>query len=342
MIKLIASISILLNSSFLPISMEQARNFTSKLEEVEPSKDLKTINTKFFNRQKITFKKLVAGEDLAESGKGSIIYFAYANDGSLLAAIKQLPLDDKYDKEELEDEVLSLHERYFINVKNFKVPKLIGTAEFSDEKRSSAYIIETIAQGKSINSLVKDVKTASGIEKHRKYEVLKRSVAQTAKAFAELHKLKQKTTYSNYYDNQYANVHSQKFEGPYGMIHGDAHLGNIFYDDKSGTTTFIDLSFMPESLKGAPVGLDSGKFIFTLEAISLFYGLDQKKSDELISIYKSTYLANNKQMSEELLNDYTMLAYKDYAYPEENLYASDRTDQGSFLYKFAKNKITIS
>ena len=342
MIKLIATFSILLNSYFLPVNMEKAPDYTTKLEVAVPSSDLKTISTKFFNRETVTFKKLLAGEDLAESGKGSIIYFAFANDGSRLGVIKQLPLYDEYDRKELMDEVSSLHERYFRNVKNFKVPKLLGTAEFADENRASAYIVETTAEGKSINSLIKDVQTAKGIEKHRSYEVLKRSVVQTAKSFAELHTLKKKSSYSSYYDDEYADVTTKPLKGPYGMIHGDAHLGNIFYDDKSKKTTFIDLSFMPESLDGAPVGLDSGKFVFTLEALAEFYGLDEAKRSELLKSYETTYLAYNKDMTKDLLDDYTMLAYKEFAYPEENLYASDRTEQGSFLYKFAKGKIATS
>jgi hypothetical protein len=186
------------------------------------------------------------------------------------------------------------------------------------------------------------VKNSRGIEKERNYATLKKAVKQTAKSFAELHKLKQKSSYASHYDKEYAQIHSGKFKGPYGMIHGDAHLGNIFFDPKSCKTTFIDLSFMPDSLEGAPVGLDTGKFLFTLEALCLFFGLDNNQTQELVNSYKSTYLANNKQMTEELLDDYTMLAYKDYAYPEENLFASDKQDQGAFLYKFAKNKITTS
>ena len=102
---ILLSISLLLNSYSLPIVMEKAPSYKTTLEAVEPTEDLKKINNVFFNREPVSFRQLKAGDDLAESGKGSIIYYAYANDGEPIAIIKQLPLDDSIDKEELQDEV---------------------------------------------------------------------------------------------------------------------------------------------------------------------------------------------------------------------------------------------
>lgn len=339
---ILLSISLLLNSYSLPFTMEKAPDYKKKFELVEKTEDLKKVNNRFFNREPVAFKKLCAGDDLAASGKGSTIYFAYANDGTPLAIVKQLPLDDYIDREELQDEVSSLQEKYFSRAKNFCVPRLIGTAEFATEDRANGYIIESIAKGKSINTLVKEATGSSGIKKLRSYQTLKNSVRQTAKAFAEMHSIKKLSTYSSYYDKAYADVKTSSFKGPYGIIHGDAHLGNIFYDPSSNKTTFIDLSFMPRSLeKGAPVGLDSGKFIFTLEALCSFYGLDQEKTDELVRIYQETYIAQNPAMSKKLLQEYTLIAYKDYAFPSDT-FASDKTDQGSFLYRFASAKVALA
>lgn len=338
MISYVLSICLFLNIYSLPIPLEKAPNYDKKTEIVENDRDLKRINDRFFGQEPVTFKKLLPGEDLAESGKGSTIFFAYNNDGSPLAVIKQLPIYDYVDREELQDEISTLHERFFRGAKTFDVPKLIGTAEFRDEDHANAYIIETMAQGKSINSLVKDMATKSGSKRVTAYSVLNEAVSNTASSFAEFHKLRKFKNYSNYYDRQYSDVHTGSFDGPYGLIHGDAHLGNIFYNPKTHKTTFIDLSFMPKSLKGAPVGLDSGKFLFTLEGICSFYGLSETETQGLVNTYKSTYLAKNRKVTPEMLDEYTILAYKDFAFPSDPC-LEDSTDQGAFLYRYAVNKV---
>ena len=286
---------------FFQITLKKTPDFKKKFETVEQTDDLKKINNRFFNREPITFKKLSAGEDLAESGKGSTIYFAYANNGTPLAIVKELSIDDDIDREELNDEVLSLYEKYFNKTKNFTVPRLIGTAEFSSENKSTAYIIESVASGESINTLLKETTKQKNIDQSISYISLKKSIKSAAKAFAELHKMKKFSSYGSYYDHSYEGIKKGKFQGSYGLIHGDAHLGNIFYHPKTNKITFIDLSFMPKSLKGAPVGLDSGKFIFTLEALCSFYGLPGKETNELIDIYTKTYLKHNPSMNEGLL-----------------------------------------
>ncbi|MCH9620623.1 MAG: hypothetical protein S4CHLAM20_00230 [Chlamydiia bacterium] len=339
MINLILSISLFLNIYSLPIAMEKAPNYDKKMETVEQTEDLERINTRFFNREPVKFKKLMPGEDLAESGKGSTIYFAYANDGTPLAVVKQLPIEDSLDKQEMEDEISSLHERYFRNTKHFKVPRLIGTAEFASEEEANGYIIESIAQGKSINTLVKETGSSSGSHRYKKFQTLKHGVKKTALSFAEFHQLKSYSSYSNYYKEEFYHIKKTPFEGPYGIIHGDAHLGNIFYNPKTDKTTFIDLSFMPLSLKGAPVGVDSGKFIFTLEALCTFYGLTNAETNELRDLYIDTYLAANPKMNAELMEEYIILCYKDFSFESEGMFSSDKTDQGSFLYRFAAKKV---
>lgn len=340
MIAYILSFFLLLNAYSLPMNLEKAGDYNKKFKAVEATDDLKTINSRFFNREPVSFKELDPGEDLAEAGKGSTIYFAYANDGTPLAVIKKLPLDDPIDRKELNDEVSSLHEKYFYNAKHFKVPRLIGTAEFASEDQASAYVIESIASGESINNLVKTAAKSTGGNRYLALRTLQESVENTAKSFAEMHKIKKSSSYSPYYDKYFDYSKEGKFSGPYGIIHGDAHLGNIFYNKKTGKTTFIDLSFMPRSVKaGAPVGLDSGKFIFTLEAIGAFYGLTNAEIDQLTDIYTSTYLAYNPKMTEQLLNQYTEVAYKDFAFPSDSFGGSNSNDQSDFLYRFAVDKV---
>lgn len=334
----ILSISLLLNSYCLPVPMEKAHDYSKKMEIVENNEDLEKINNRFFNLEFVTFKKLVPGEDLAESGKGSTIYFAYADDGRPLGVIKEVPVEDCYDRTELKDEISSLHERYFHDTKYFTVPRLVGTAEFASDVRSSAYIVETMAKGKSINALVKDVAKSKGIKRARAMDQLKAAMENTALSFAEFHALQPKSSYASHYDDYYSETKKGIFKGPYGIIHGDAHLGNIFYDTESGKTTFIDLSFMPESLQGAPVGLDSGKFIFTLEGIGSFYGLTENEISDLTGTYTKIYLAHSPKMTQELMDQYTEIAYKHYAFPS-GPYLADDTDQGGYLYRFAMNKV---
>jgi hypothetical protein len=338
MIAYILSLSLLLNIYSLPVPIERAPDYQKKMEVVEQNADLKRINSRFFNREPVTFKQLMPGEDLAEAGKGSTIYFAYANDGAPIAIIKKLPMEDSYDRAEMKDEVSSLHEQFFRNKKNFKVPRLIGTVEFTSETERSAYIIETVAQGKSINALIKEAASTTGDKHFRAMRTLREAVENTAKSFAEFHNIKHYKTYSHKYDETYAPVKNGDFKGPYGIIHGDAHLGNIFYNPKTHKTTFIDLSFMPRSLAGAPVGLDSGKFIFTLEGLCAFYGFNNQDTQELVNVYTSTYLAANPKMDKGMIDEYTMIAYKDFAYPSEE-FLSDSTDQGSFLYRHAMKKV---
>ena len=339
MIAYILSFFLLLNIYSLPMNIEKAADYNKKFEAYEADDDLKKINNRFFHKEFLTFKKLNPGEDLAEAGKGSVIYFAYAGNGTPLAVIKKLPLDDPIDRKELNDEVLSLHEKYFTDAKHFKVPRLIGTAEFSSEDEASAYVIESVAAGDSINSLVKKTATATKSNRYHAFRKLKASVENTAKSFAEMHKIKKYTSYSEYYDNYFEYSKEGAFTGPSGIIHGDAHLGNIFYNTKTGKTTFIDLSFMPRSIdQGAPVGLDSGKFIFTLEAIGAFYGLTDSEIKELSNTYTKTYVASNKGMSEEQIKQYTEVAYKDFAFPDDS-YSDDDTSQGDFMYRFAVDKV---
>ncbi|MCH9811678.1 aminoglycoside phosphotransferase family protein [bacterium] len=339
MIVYLLSFFLVFSAYALPMNLEKAGDYNKKFEAVEKDEDLERLNSRFFNREPVTFKKLNPGADLAESGKGSMIYFAYANDGTPLAVIKKLPLDDSIDREELNDEVNSLYERYFHGAKNFHVPRLIGTAEFATEDDTSAYIIESVASGKSINNLVKDTASKSGNARFFAYRNLKNSIETTAKSFAEMHQVKSTKSYASYYDDYYQAAKDGTFSGPYGIIHGDAHLGNIFYDTKSGKTTFIDLSFMPRSIQeGAPVGLDCGKFIFTLEAISAFYGLSVAEIDELTSTFSTTYLAHNKEMSNSQMEKYVEVAYKDFAFPEDT-FGDDSTSQGDFLYRYAVAKV---
>lgn len=339
MIAYILSFFLLLNVYSLPMNLEKAGDYNKKFEQVEADEDLEKINSRFFNREPLTFKKLNPGEDLAESGKGSTIYFAYANDGTPLAVIKKLPLDDPIDRKELNDEVSSLHERYFYDAKHFRVPRLIGTAEFATEDTASAYVIESIASGESINNLVKTTAATSGSSRYHAYKKLKKAVENTAKSFAEMHKVRSYNSYDSYYDEYFDYSKEGNFSGPYGIIHGDAHLGNIFYNDKTGKTTFIDLSFMPRSLElGAPVGLDSGKFVFTLEAIAAFYGLSQKEINGLADTYTTTYLAHNKDLTSTQMDQYIEVAYKDFAFPDDS-FGDDSTSQGDFLYRYAVAKV---
>jgi hypothetical protein len=337
----ILAFSLLLNSYSLPIPLEKASNYDKKMEVVVPDEDLERINNRFFNSEYLVFKKLIANEDLSESGKGSTIYFVYTSGGKPLAIIKKLPIYDEYDRKEFRDELSSLHETYFYNAKYFSVPKLIGTAEFNSEDESNAYLIETVAQGKSINTLIKDTGKANASRRVIAYRTLKASVEGAAKSFAEFHNLKKTTSYSPYYDQYYEDYGVDTFEGPYGMIHGDAHLGNIFYDSKSNTTTFIDLSFMPRSLAGAPVGLDSGKFLFFLEGLSTFYGLTDEETKGLTDLYTQTYLRHNPKMTKELMNDYTILACKDFAYPVDKK-LEVKASQDGHLYRVAMEKINSS
>ena len=338
MIAYILSFFLIFSAYALPMNLEKAGDYNKKFEKVEKNEDLEKLNSRFFGREPVTFKKLNPGEDLAESGKGSVIYFAYANDGTPLAVVKKLPVDDYIDREELSDEVSSLYERYFYGA-NFHVPKLIGTAEFATEDDASAYIIESIAQGKSINNLVKDTAAKSGNARFFAYKNLKKSIESTAKSFAEMHQLQSSTSYASYYDDYFQASKEGTFAGPYGIIHGDAHLGNIFFDTKSGKTTFIDLSFMPRSIEqGAPVGLDCGKFLFTLEAIGAFYGLSTGEIEELSSTFSTTYLAHNQKMDPSLMDKYVEVAFKDFAFPDDS-FGDDSTSQGDFLYRYAVAKV---
>jgi hypothetical protein len=336
---LLWSVFILLNSYALPIPLEKAPNYSKKMEAIEPTDDLRRIKSNFFNNKEIAFKKLVAGDDIAESGKGSTIYFVFNSKNEQIALIKQLPLDDKYDKEELTDEVSSLHERYFFGAKYVHVPKLIGTCEFASEDLAArGYIIETVAKGLSINALVKDVSKAKDVKRGRLLVKLKRSVQATAKALAELHSLHKKSSYNSFYDTQFKGIHDKQFKGPYGMIHGDAHIGNIFYDQKTNEVTFIDLSFLPLSINGAPIGIDSGKFLFSLEGIASFYGLSDKEVEELTTCYTTTYLKHNPTISEQAIDEYKTIAYKEFSF-ESGAVSKDGTDQGSFLHRYAVNKL---
>lgn len=338
--KALFTFSLLLNSYVLPIPMQKSVSYDKTMEIIQVTdSDLDTINQRFFPHQKVTFKKLQASSDLTESGKGSTIFFVYDSNEDPIAIVKKLPLDDEIDKKELVDEVSTLHERHFFHSKHIHVPKLIGTIELTSDERDTGYIIETVAKGSSVNSIVKKAGKAAGQNRKLLLKQLHNCMKESANAFAELHNQKQTSSYIDYYDNYYSDVHSGSFKGPYGIIHGDAHVGNIFYDAKSNQVTFIDLSFMPRSFDGAPVGLDSGKFLFNIEAVGAFYGLTDSEVSSLVGTYKQTYLAKNTKMSEELMDHYTMVAYKDFAFGSED-FLFIHEDQGSFIYRFAKAKVS--
>ena len=80
------------------------------------------------------------------------------------------------------------------------------------------------------------------------------------------------------------------------VVHGDAHLGNVFYDRAAGSITLIDVPFVNASVgdRGEPIGCaarDVANFVHKIHLASLAHGCAPKEALQLQSAFLDTYRA---------------------------------------------------
>lgn len=342
---MLAIIQILLNIHLLPLPMDQtttpdARQIAATQITVED--DLAIFSENFFDLpfEELTLKNHSSPADMAETGLvENGIYFVYDRSGDALGVLKIMPTSDYDDELMFEDEYTALDELRQYSFKHFHLVNLFGRAHGEVNGEDTLVLAESIAPGKSINQLIKNyAKMSSGSGKTKALGEIKDGVRETALAMAELHKKFPKLSSNPTYLSKYSGY----LPGPYGLIHGDAHPGNIFYDKESGHVTFIDFQMTPDLSEGGPVGYDLANFIITVDMLGKYKNIPANETDALIDEFLSNYQANGPAISLNDIKYYQTKIYERYAnLPEEEITGPD-SGQARFIHDYCVEKLALN
>ncbi|OGN61888.1 MAG: hypothetical protein A3F09_00300 [Chlamydiae bacterium RIFCSPHIGHO2_12_FULL_49_11] len=234
--------------------------------------------------------------DFAEEGRTDRIYVLKEGDTPVFI-LKTLDMKKEDEKRDYYQEKRAFEVVQSKHFHRFRTPRLA----YIGVKENTGMLIETPAAGKSLVWWLQD-RTPEG------REALKDAVEEAAIALAELHTSHKFSTPAPYYQKLYP---ASSLPGPYGLIHGDVHPGNIFFDGKS--ITFIDLSSLYPSLNGAPVALDVAHFTLMLRAFAGYYGVPKKEVELLVTQFLTTYRKHGYALSDKLIESYMKLIAHEYA-----------------------------
>ncbi len=333
---LVYLIAFLLSFTILS-STEQQNNKYLKIENIELKNKLYDIveDILFVKRDTIEIKQHYS-DDMAESGQWSDIFFVFDNNSNPLAVIKH---NRSKLIEDHESEYLMLNELNNESFNEFNPIKLLGVADGIINDERYGFIIENVARGKSINNYLKEIgKIKNQQDREVIFSQLKRGVEKTASGLADLHKKKNFSSSSKYYkhkiEEKYTNIVNH-----FGYIHGDMHVGNVFYDPIEDKTTFIDFGYSHHSKNGGPTCQDVANFIITLEVIGSYYSLSAEEIDILKNIFLTTYRIYGYNCSNEEIEYYSDYLLTSYV---KNLNSANESQdpQGIYIYNFCKNRLT--
>lgn len=332
-------------SSFLLLPMPADHHLAPDATEVQVKKvsaqdDLAIFAVKFFKKP---FSELVitchsSSQDMAESGLfDSGIYYVYDLQGNKLGIIKSVPSNESEDETLYHDEVRALNTLKKIPFSHFHCVKLLGTscAEIAGEHR--LVLAETVAKGETLNQLIKDYgKMTSSSGKKELSAKIEAGMRETGAALAELHVKSPKSKANANYLSSYNGY----LPGPYGIIHGDAHPGNIFYDATSGEVTFIDFQMTPSTSIGGPVGVDIGQFLACVELMSKYRKIPENQLSNWKKAFLDSYQETGPAISESEMTYYETNVYNRYA----NMSEIEKTDpdyhQATFVKDYSIQKIS--
>ncbi len=313
---MIAIISILLNFHLLPLPVDQ--HSAPDAQEVAVTKissndDLAHLSESFFEKpfSELVLKNHYSPADMAESGLyDGAVFYVYDNEGNKIGVIKTIPSSDQEDQELFRSEVESLQKFQKMSFRHFHSIKILGDATGDIDGEENLILAETVAKGVTINQLIKDFsKMSSPSGKKEAFLALQVAVKETGAALGELHakspKMKANPEYLKKYNNH--------LPGPYGIIHGDAHPGNIFYDKKTNQITFIDFQMTPPISKGGPAGVDIAQFLVSLELMTKYRDFSDQQVEELREAFLQAYRENGPKISDQEIVFYEKKVFKRYA-----------------------------
>jgi serine/threonine protein kinase len=298
---------------------------------------IEELSSRFFDldEDNIQIKKHSSPTDLAEAGQGDPVFMVYSKKGESKGVIKSVLIETPEGAYSFKSEYESLMYLNQARFKNFHMLKLRGIGEMDVDGKTYGLIAEEFAKGYSINHYLKMIgKSQNKKTRTENFNELQKAVKKLGSALAELncyHK------YSKPSHDYVMKFDSENLPGPYGIIHGDTHPGNIFYDPKTDTISFIDFGSMNLKQKGAPVLQDAGNFLSILEIFSSYYSLTDSELNQLKSSFLETYRSEIPEATEESISFYENYFFKTFA----SLENSDKMQkhQASFIHDYCEKKL---
>ena len=300
--------------------------------QINGNQELEKISARFFSlpEEEITLKEHSAPTDLAESGLGDPIFVVYDKEKKPIGVVKTISTESFEGKRLFKAEFQALDTLSHLPLKTFHVITPKGMAETTLNGKSTGLIAQEYASGKSINNYFKSIDRArSQKDRDRLLNELERAVEKTAIALAELHLYK---TFSYPAQNYLIKFDSDNLPGPYGLIHGDTHPGNIYYDQETDTLSLIDFGSAHLERKGAPVLQDAANFLLTLEIFAAYYHLTPEEITSLKNRFTTTYSLKVPGATDEALQFYKSYYVKAFANPES--WGEDSSHQARFIHSY--------
>jgi serine/threonine protein kinase len=301
--------------------------------ETLTQEEIKEFSNTFFskNEEELTLKEHSAPKDLAEAGLGDPIFMVLDKNKQAIGVIKTISIEDPDGRASFRAEYEALDQINHLPLKHFHAIHLRGTSETI----SQGIIAQDFAKGSSLNSYLKKIsKTSNSKERTLLLNQLKRAVSLTATSLAELHNYQSFPYPEQKYLMKYDTDHPP---GPFGMIHGDTHPGNIFYDEKTDSLTFIDFGSANLSEYGAPVLQDAANFLLTLEIFASYYKLNQAEITLLTETFTTNYQAQIPSATPEALTFYKNYFLKTFADPDN--WDPKFSDQSQFIQTYCHNSL---
>ena len=335
-------VPILLNFLLLPLPVDHETTPDAKhveVTQISDADDLAIFSENFFDRpfSQLILKNHLSPADMAETGliEGGI-YFVYDKTGNTLGVLKAMPTAYDDDVALFEDEYSAIDGLSHLSFKNFHTVNLFGRAQGEINGEDMLVLAESVAPGQTINQLIKDYsKMSSSPGKEQAINDIEAGVDATAVALAELHLKSPKSQANSYYLKKY-NGH---LPGPYGIIHGDTHPGNIFYDKKNAQSTFIDFQLAPDLQVGGPVGYDIANFLVTTELMGKYKKIPDSDMERLCTSFVSTYRANGVTISDSDITYYKTKIYERYANIPDDWLEGPDAHQAAFISEYSKKKL---
>lgn len=257
-------------------------------------------------------------EDLVEGGKLAEIFFLQEEKKSKTLVIKRFSKELKEDKEFLKEK--TAYE--YLKTKDF-FKFCIPDVTFQWEDEEYYYLVLSLAEGRTLNGLLKDRKQLPFWNREQYDIELTSAMKKSAQAIYELHKSGNITYLKNvdssssrslvekmakdlnipYITEQYEELKSKIQNKPlrFGIVHGDLHLGNIFYAPKKDKITLIDFSTLSGqvSIAKLPQSEEIANFITHFEVIAYMHGLSSKEISSFIKSFEESY-PNYEEMKDEI------------------------------------------
>lgn len=295
---------------------------------------IEEFSSKFFEMKKEDFqiKKHSSPSDLAEAGQGDPVFIVKDKKGNPIGVIKTISTEFPDGRAHFKAEYEALDFLSHLQLKNFHTVKFKGIGEITMDGEKKGIIAEEFAKGLSINQFLKKI-SKTGNEKKRAVLLrdLNRGMEKTALALSELHQFKKFSYPAQSYLIKFDTDHPP---GPSGIIHGDTHPGNIFYDPKTDEISFIDFGSTHLAREGAPILQDAGNFLLTFEIFAAYYHLTDEEIKKLTDTFLITYKSKVSEATDESIAFYKNYYIKTYASTET--WDEEASDQAEFIHSYCR------